>query len=955
MPIRQSRLDQEEANFAADLASASAASLDVRRTQIWIPRSKGEWQVYRRQKDLEEMAAAKAADERDEGVPKQATVKNEQDGADKSIRSSEADQSGTTDTEKSGPEDQSCAPHPCCILPTIEDRIKEMQMGTTPIMHWEEDEDGDTWVFIDPPAKQPEQTEYMYQRCIEYYGKPLVMSSTTLKALRSEFFEELLKPSYQFRIIRRRDLKGSLPRGIKYVIDLTPPAEGDDAALFMTELWCVEELRQWSQASARWQVSETLVGGQDEFTIAAVSSDNQCAIPEFSPIRHRNSIVRVMNAVHGVDPDLDSAVKVYTAATVARFFGITQSPLTDYIIRWIRAPPNSLFIEALPEMALKIGDSLQNYDLIRDSFAILVGEDALASATGELNASCTVYGRTKHDIPELYKSRIEYASRSFADRVTHIFEDLVKDDMKWMETLPEFKKLMENCDESLTAVVAQTKAELKAFIRGHIFTVLYCNLDDAPQPDLGSEGGDCLYPRTTQASLWNTLDVAERVMTVTFWRALMNSGFESEFHWSTNLKSWPRRFAKKPQIGLGSRINGWAPELSEVRGRSMRRKHSLKEVHYGDLLDLIKRCRNRRSSLANSSGEGPQQPIDLKPVTEPSGLANQQAPPPMSLSAVPQALKLFWSSDPTPPSQPYADTDLKEPTAYPTSTEQGSGHPVDTKSASGIDFELDKFYHDVKVYLDALCRKMLDPPDVDRTEPMYQAMTPTLLCLDDSEWKYLPLYAGGCDDGSGGTFNDDVPPADTGFSTAGPRIHTGTGSSTASSEFDFVGRQDLESTHHTSTVVNDGFSDQMDRRRVYDDGDSLWDAVTRHKDDSGSATASHLETGTMAAPSTVDAESEDGFMLPMRPKNPEAGIHDLADSMQTTRIDKGKAKAVPEGEDYSDLFVESGGEESDSDDTINEDYDMDDTATEKAEDDTNVDDPTETSHGDSEDEDMVFV
>ncbi|KAL8705081.1 MAG: hypothetical protein Q9201_001807 [Fulgogasparrea decipioides] len=943
MPLRQIQLDEEREE--ADFASATAASLDLRRTRLWVPQSEAEWHVYRRQKELEDMAAANAARERGklpDGVPKQATVKNEQDTADKSINSSEADQSGTTPIEKSEPEDQSCAPHRCCILPTIEDRIKEMQMGTTPILHWKEDEGGDTWVFIDPPAKQPEQTEYMYQRCVEQYRKPLIMSSTALKALHSEFFDELLKPSYQFRIIRRRELKGSLPAWIKYVIDLTPSAEGDDAALFMTELWCMEELRHWYQASARWQVSETLVGGQDEFTIAAVSSDNQCAIPELSPIRHRNSIVKVMNAIRGVDPDLDSAVKVYTTATVARFFGITQSPLTDYIIRWIRAPPNSLFIEALPEIALKIGDSLQNYDLIRDSFAVLVGEDALATIKGDSNASCTAYGRTKHDIPELYKSRIEYASRSFADRVTHIFEDLVEGDMKWMETLPQFKKLMENCDESLAAVVAQTRVELKAVVRDHIFTVLYCDLQDAPQPSLGSKGGDCLYPRTTQASLWNTLDVAERVMTITFWRALRDSCFESKFRWPSNLKSWPRRFENASNLAPASNTNCWAPELSEARERSMRRKHSLKEVHNGVLLNLIKQCRNRRSPSVHSLDVVPQQPIELESITKPPGLANQEAPP-MSLSFVAQLLKRLQSSG-----------DPKEPPTYPTSTEQGTGHPVDSESVGGINFNLDKFHHDVQVYLHTLCRKMLDPPDVDRTEPMYQAMTPTLLCLDDSEWKYLPLYAGGCDDGSGGTFNDDVPLADTGFSTAGPGIHTHTGSSAASSEFDFVGRQDLESTHHTSTVVNDGFSDQMDRRRVYDDGDSLWDTVTRHKDDSGSTTASHLETGTMAAPSTVDAGSEDGFMLPMRPKIPEAGVHDLADSMQTTKLDKGKARAVPEGEDYSDLFIDNGGEDDDSDNTINEDYDMEDTATEKAEDD-NVDDPTETSHGDSEDEDMVFV
>jgi len=48
-----------------------------------------------------------------------------------------------------------------------------------------------------------------------------------------------------------------------------------------------------------------------------------------------------------------------------------------------------------------------------------------------------------------------------------------------------------------------------------------------------------------------------------------------------------------------------------------------------------------------------------------------------------------------------------------------------------------------------------------------------LLTLEEGETKYLPLWAGGFDDGSGGVFQDEVPPADMGPSEPGPHYHTG--------------------------------------------------------------------------------------------------------------------------------------------------------------------------------------
>ncbi|KAI4217962.1 MAG: hypothetical protein L6R36_009193 [Xanthoria steineri] len=798
---------------------------------------------------------------------------------------------------------------------TIEDRIKEMQADSPVELEWKDESDGDTFIYIDPPAKQPEQTERMYRNYVERYKRPLVIRSTRLQALHSPFFDKLLGPTAQYRTVRRRGLTGRLPHGIKYVIDLTPPSEGEDAAWLMTELCCVQGVQNWYQASERWACSTTLVGGQDEFTALPAGG----ATPEFSPIRHRSSIERVLNAIRDIDPNLDSAVKVYTTFTVARFFEITQSPLTDYIVRWLRAPPNSLFIEALPEIALKIGDGLRCHDLIRDSFAILVSEEALANLEEKPDSSHTTYGRKKNDVPEAYRTRIEYASRSFMDRVSQTFENLVEPEMTWMETLPEFRQLSNDKNESRELLVQETKAAIKAFVRGVIYKILWSELQDAPKFDLGiSNWGTAgsLYPWTSQIEFWNSLNRSGRLMTTTFWSVLGQFQFFtcSSFANGTSLTCWPEQ------------NSAWRAKLSHDQKELLVRMHYVEEVRCDYLDDLVTRCRRgRTSSQWSSTGM-------LKPL---------------------QYQKRFPRPDPWPARvREASDAQAPENPVYKDSGNSGGANkdPGLLYDACGIDLDERILLGQIEDYILSICHQMLGPPDLfNREEPMRPVMTPSLVCLDEAEWKYLPLYAGGYDDESGGVFNDDVPMAEAGFSTAGPGVHTGTGSSAASSDYDFVGGKEVESTHHTSTMTNDSFSDQLDHRKVYSDDSELWEHIRDKKNFPGSTTGSNVDTSTLAAPSTIDGESDDGFVLPLRPR--ETGAETIGAVLHGpgSELPEGIEDEAPTPEDYSDLFLGT--------DQDMGDYDEDDdTATEKGENDSDAEAHEEPAGaGDSEDEDMVLV
>ncbi|TGO78273.1 hypothetical protein BELL_0072g00140 [Botrytis elliptica] len=76
-------------------------------------------------------------------------------------------------------------------------------------------------------------------------------------------------------------------------------------------------------------------------------------------------------------------------------------------------------------------------------------------------------------------------------------------------------------------------------------------------------------------------------------------------------------------------------------------------------------------------------------------------------------------------------------------------------SESPHNFKFCCFLDELKSYTDQICHSMLSKPDGSENN----MLTDTLLCLTDKEWQYLPLWAGGNDDGSGGVTSADVPPA----------------------------------------------------------------------------------------------------------------------------------------------------------------------------------------------------
>jgi hypothetical protein len=120
--------------------------------------------------------------------------------------------------------------------------------------------EGDTLVYITYPGDS---------RCFDSTGfeisaAPHRVHSSRLLATGSKVFAKLLSPTNQYRTVRRKKLVGNLPPGIRYVLDLTPPDEGDEAVELTSELSCSLGIRLWYTAAQRCGISHNLVGGEDE-------------------------------------------------------------------------------------------------------------------------------------------------------------------------------------------------------------------------------------------------------------------------------------------------------------------------------------------------------------------------------------------------------------------------------------------------------------------------------------------------------------------------------------------------------------------------------------------------------------------------------------------------------------------------------------------------------------------
>lgn len=243
----------------------------------------------------------------------------------------------------------------------------------------------------------------------------------------------------------------------------------------------------------------------------------------------------------------------------------------------------------------------------------------------------------------------------------------------------------------------------------------------------------------------------------------------------------------------------------------------------------------------------------------------------------------------------------------------------DSIPAHSAFFNMTTFFLEAKEHIRGVANRMLDTKEMG----FDIAITDTLLCLGDDEFRYLPLWAGGNDDESGGVFDDNIPAALAGPNGPGPSFHTGfSNPSAASSEFDTISER---ASFNTSMAVDDGFSDHIDRRIVIADDDfhsetfsedsEVYDRKGKGVDrggfsqssevalsDAGSdlITFSEADTETLAAEPEVTPEADFEMEYEVEDSDTNTTVGQVDDHGEDEPWDGGDAESFDFGDNESD-------------------------------------------------------
>ncbi|KAF8541465.1 hypothetical protein BDD12DRAFT_803720 [Trichophaea hybrida] len=318
-------------------------------------------------------------------------------------------------------------------------------------------------------------------------GPHLRLSSQKLLGTGSDKIRRFLGSDYQFHIRRRKKLlRNGIPIGINFIVDLSPPEEGEEAVDIVEKLWCPDAVRRW-KPKGRGAYAEDDDGVVDEppFQIPTelekfytktwgerqreeemalteyedenVSLEDDSAEfpgattpiqstqkkstsppplpPAYSVTRHVGALERVFGILHGVDPLLHSATMWYTVHKVAIELGCAKA-VGDYILTWLYFERNVTFIELFTPLAMEIAEELQSEMLFKDCFALSVARKLLENSRDFYPADKD----TDTKVMARYQHSIEVGAQSFRARILEKWDDFLQ--LNWLdnpESVPEMQ------------------------------------------------------------------------------------------------------------------------------------------------------------------------------------------------------------------------------------------------------------------------------------------------------------------------------------------------------------------------------------------------------------------------------------------------------------------------------------------------------------------------------------
>lgn len=420
-------------------------------------------------------------------------------------------------------------------------------------------DDGDTFAYLDPAPEERHLAKFRHL--------PHRVHSNKLLATGSAHFQRLFEPQYQTRVQRQRGFVNGLPEGIKYVIDLSPLWVDDKALIGLSELTCPLGIRVWALLQPIWSLPDSCVGGADDMEErpcdrAALSKElallrrdagpplgsrilthlskeysatrhrqvirqvlhvleGRPRLPKkYSATRHRQAIEQVLHVLEGLTITLDTPCKLWSFHAVAKLFEVATVPvISGYITAWFYESANTRFIEFHPDIAYRVACGVEASGLCRHAFVELVADEALlyimrSTTSTTINPTGPSFTRNLGDTDA---RRIEYASKSFADRVIDHFLHVAGHGMEWLAQVPEFEKPNQHLQKfpGDFQVVAELVLALFDLVRFRIFETLK-NLGDPRRSCEAIPSNKHTHHRAS----FRVHDTVQRLMGKRFWQDL---------------------------------------------------------------------------------------------------------------------------------------------------------------------------------------------------------------------------------------------------------------------------------------------------------------------------------------------------------------------------------------------------------------------------------------------------
>lgn len=503
------------------------------------------------------------------------------------------------------------------------------------------------------------------------------------------------------------------------------------------------------------------------------------------------------------------------------------------MVTWIWADPNCRILETLPEDCLRIGMMVQSSRLVRTAFSVLVSEEAMKIGTyhhfkkGEHPSEMTRMGRIHESIDEDALNIIQHAGHQFFTRVDTIVGNLFQRDVAWLHELPSFATLNRKILFDLThgvkvqGLISKLENELAHYVRGRLLWALIAPLDGSQIKRANEHRYMEAYKKPTVMNvniLYNGLKEKERIMTRFFWETLR------DFGWGVGYLN-----------NLHSDFDHGLASVSNYEHMSILEAYGIREVKMVTLVNLVKQFNQQvfDAISENNYNDGIYPPEAFDPMVQQVSSTIPENPGNFTINLEEDDEKSgFWTNHlnfylapPHLSTTGESSSSTGQPAAliaappFTLPPIQVPSVPMDYKiPISSMFFSLRGFFDEVNDYLLNICGALLYNGEND-----WSTTCDTLLCLDDEEYKFLPLYAEGLNDGSGGVFEQDIPAAEKGPSGPGPGFHTGSTSGSLSSLADWEGMSDVSTEMagvDSSLGVEDGHSeDHIDRRVVQSEDD----------------------------------------------------------------------------------------------------------------------------------------